>query len=233
MRQNEAERRLDSVRARITQACRAAGRDPETVTLLAVSKTQPAGKIRALFQAGQAVFGENYVAEALQKMPQLTDLGIQWHYIGPAQSNKTRDIATHFDWMLSVDREKILHRLDEQRPGDRPPLNICLQVNIDAEPRKAGCSPGELPELARTAAGCQRLALRGIMAIPAPRNDTAGQLAVFKQLRGLFDDLKAEHPGLDTLSAGMSADLEGAVRAGSTQVRVGTALFSPRVTEDA
>ena len=232
MRQNEAERRLNSVRARITQACRATGRDPEDVQLLAVSKTQPPEKIRALFQAGQAAFGENYVADALEKQPQLSDLPIRWHYIGPVQSNKTRDIAGAFDWVESVDRDKILRRLDEQRPDDRPPLNICLQVNLDGEEQKAGCRPEALPELAREAAGCRRLKLRGIMAIPAPREDTAGQLAVFRRLRELYDTLRADHPDLDTLSAGMSADLEAAVRAGSTQVRVGTALFGPRNTEE-
>jgi len=219
---------IEQVHTRIANACAQAGRDPASVRLLAVSKTHPASAVSHLHRLGQRAFGESYVDEAVAKITGLTDLDIEWHYIGPIQSNKTRTIAEHFDWVQGVDRVKVVRRLADQRPDDLPPLQALIQVNIDDEPQKAGCTPGEIGELAAQITACDRLSLRGLMAIPAPRDDFAEQKAVFDRLYDLFAELRNHHPGIDTLSAGMSADLEAAIAAGSTMVRVGTALFGKR-----
>lgn len=216
------------VRDRINRACTAAGRDPASVRLLAVSKTRSAAEIRKLGEQGQRDFGESYVDEAMDKFEALADLSLIWHYIGPIQSNKTRIIAEHFDWVQSLDRPKIVRRLDDQRPGDLPPLEVLIQVNIDNEPQKAGCRPDEIAELASMIASCKRLKLRGLMAIPAPSESFAEHKRAFDRLHEQFEALRQDHPAVDTLSAGMSADLEAAIAAGSTMVRVGTALFGPR-----
>lgn len=222
------EKRLRDVQDRIRDACHAAGRSPEAVRLLAVSKTQPAAEIRALVHAGQRRFGESYADEAAAKQDQLAEEAIEWHFIGPIQSNKTRLISERFDWVHGVDRVKIARRLADQRPADRGRLNVFIQVNLDAEEGKAGCRPEDIPALAADIAGRERLHLRGLMAIPAPRDDPAGQREAFQRLAKLAAALRREHPQADELSAGMSADLEAAVAAGSTLVRVGTALFGPR-----
>jgi pyridoxal phosphate enzyme (YggS family) len=206
----------------------AARRKPGDVALLAASKAQPADAIRALHAAGQSRFGENYVSEALAKMNALQLPDIEWHFIGPVQSNKTRQIATHFDWVHSVDREKIARRLSEQRDADREPLNVCLQINVSGEPTKSGVTLEDAPALARTIAGLAGLKLRGLMAIPAPTNDTELAQREFEKVTRLYDELLESGFQLDTLSMGMSADLEAAIAAGSTMVRVGTALFGPR-----
>lgn len=220
--------RLHAVQERIHAAERAAGRPPGSVGLIAVSKTQPAAAIRAAVQAGQRDFGENYLQEALAKQTELADCpAIRWHFIGPIQSNKTRPIATHFDWVHSVDRLKVAERLSEQRPSQKPALNICLQVNISHEDSKSGINLAELPELARAVAALPRLRLRGLMAIPAPTADPASQRQAFRTLRLALENL--DLPGLDTLSMGMSDDLEAAILEGATLVRVGTAVFGPRV----
>lgn len=223
-----ARKRLETTLERISTACQAAGRDPQTVRLLAVSKRKPVEAIRELHELGQRAFGENYVDEAVAKIEALDDLDPQWHYIGPIQSNKTKLIAAHFDWVESVDRSKIVRRLNDQRPQALAPLNALIQVNIDEEPQKAGCAPDQIETLASRIADSDRLKLRGLMAIPAPREDHEAQRAVFARLRELFDKLQADHPEVDTLSAGMTADLEAAIAEGATLVRIGTALFGPR-----
>jgi PLP dependent protein len=223
-----ARKRLETTLERIRTACQAAGRDPQTVRLLAVSKRKPVEAIRELHGLGQRAFGENYADEALAKIEALDDLDLQWHYIGPIQSNKTKLIAAHFDWVESVDRIKIVRRLNDQRPQGLVPLNVLIQVNIDEEPQKAGCAPDEIEALASQFADSDRLKLRGLMAIPAPREDYEEQRAVFARLRKLFEKLQADHPEVDTLSAGMTADLEAAIAEGSTEIRIGTALFGPR-----
>jgi hypothetical protein len=224
------EQRLAGVRQRIAQACLAAHRDPAGVSLLAVSKLQPAQAVREAQQAGQRAFGENYVQEALDKMAALADLraALEWHLIGPLQSNKTRSVAEAFDWVHSVDRLKIAQRLSEQRPPGLPPLNICLQVNISGEASKSGLAPEELPDVARAAAALPRLRLRGLMAIPEPAQGLEAQRAPLRALRLLQQQLQAQGLDLDTLSMGMSDDLEAAVAEGSTMVRVGTAVFGAR-----
>lgn len=221
--------RLAAVRARIRAAEHAAGRHSGSVHLLAVSKTQPAAAVRAAYAAGQRAFGENYVQEALAKQAVLADLPIEWHFIGPIQSNKTRDIAAHFAWVHSVDRDKIAQRLAAQRPAHLPPLEVCLQVNISGEATKSGVSPETLPSLAAAVAAMPRLRLRGLMAIPQPSEDPARQRAAFHALCVLRATLQ-EQSGLilDTLSMGMSADLETAVAEGATIVRVGTDIFGAR-----
>lgn len=216
---------IAKVAARIREAAQAAGRDPDTVGLLAVSKTQPAEAIREANGAGLSDFGENYLQEALEKQADLADLALTWHFIGPIQSNKTRAIAEHFDWVHSVDRLKIAQRLSEQRPTELPPLNICLQVNVSGEASKSGCAPQDVAELARTIATLPNLRLRGLMAIPEPTDDRAEQHAAFARLRQLQQALALE---LDTLSMGMSQDLEAAIAEGATWVRIGTALFGAR-----
>lgn len=219
---------LQSVRGRIAAACQAAGRDVNEVTLLAVSKTFGPDAVRQAHAAGQLAFGENYIQEAVEKMALLPDLPLQWHCIGPIQSNKTRLVATHFAWAHTLDRLKIAQRLSEQRPADLPPLSVCIQVNIDGGPSKSGVAPQEALALAREVAQLPRLALRGLMTIPEPGPDFAAQLAVHQKARYLFDTLRAEGLPLDTLSMGMTGDLEAAIRAGSTLVRVGTAIFGGR-----
>ena len=221
---------LSATNARIAAACSACGRPADAVRLLAVTKTQPAEVVRAAAEAGQRAFGENYVQEALAKIEVLADWRdrLEWHLIGPLQSNKTRPVAEAFDWVQSVDRLKIAERLSEQRPPQLPPLQVCLQVNISSEASKSGVAPADVPALARAVAALPRLKLRGLMAIPEPADDPAAQRVPHRALRALFDALNAEGLGLDTLSMGMSADLEAAVAEGATLVRVGTALFGAR-----
>jgi len=218
--------RFQTVLARIRAAELQFQRPPGSVRLLAVSKTQPAAAVAAVAAAGQRCFGENYLQEALDKMAELAALNLEWHFIGPIQANKTRSIAEHFAWVHSVDRLKIAERLNAQRPDDRPPLNICLEVNIDREPSKHGFTESELAEVARAVAALPRLQLRGLMAIPAPATDFAAQRQPFARLREWKERLNIE--GLDTLSMGMSDDLEAAIAEGATWVRIGTALFGPR-----
>lgn len=226
------EQNLQAVRDSIAQAAADAQRAPADVTLLAVSKTFGADAVLAAMRAGQAAFGENYLQEALDKIAFVKEAAPQqapaWHFIGPIQSNKTRPIAEHFDWVHTVEREKIAARLSEQRPAGLPDLNICLQVNISGEASKSGVTPAELPALARAVAQLPRLRLRGLMAIPEPETDLALQRLAFAQLRALYEQLKAEGLALDTLSMGMSADLRAAVLEGATIVRVGSAIFGSR-----
>jgi hypothetical protein len=203
-------------------------RDATSVTLLAVSKTQPASAIRIAATAGITNLGENYLQDALDKMADLHDLPLCWHFIGPIQSNKTRSIAEHFDWVHSVDRLKIARRLSEQRPAGMPPLQVCLQVNISGESSKSGIMPGELAQFAAAVNELPALRLRGLMAIPAASTDTVAQRQAFAQLRHCLEALQTTLPGLDTLSMGMSADLESAIAEGSTIVRIGTDVFGPR-----
>ena len=219
---------LQAVHTRVRAAEERFGRVPGSVALLAVSKTRPPEDLRAAFVEGQRAFGENYVSEALGKMASLGDLAIEWHFIGPVQSNKTRPIAERFAWVHSVDREKVARRLAEQRPAGLPPLQVCVEVNVSGEESKSGVAPGELPALARTVVGLPRLRLRGLMAVPAPEEDFELQRRAFRRLRELFEGLRGEGLPLDTLSMGMSGDLEAAVAEGSTLVRVGTAIFGPR-----
>ncbi|MHA6163110.1 YggS family pyridoxal phosphate-dependent enzyme [Pseudomonas sichuanensis] len=216
---------ISAIASRIDSAARAAGRDPASVQLLAVSKTKPASAVREAFAAGLRDVGENYLQEALTKQQALSDLPLIWHFIGPIQSNKTKAIAEHFDWVHSVDRLKIAQRLSEQRPGHLPPLNICLQVNVSGEDSKSGCAPADLPALAQAVSALPGLRLRGLMAIPEPTDDRAEQEAAFATLRQLQAQLGL---GLDTLSMGMSHDLEAAIAQGATWVRIGTALFGAR-----
>ncbi len=220
--------RLCAVRARIVSACGEAGRDPDSVQLLAVSKTFDAGAVRALAAAGQRAFGENYLQESLEKMTALADLPLTWHFIGPIQSNKTRPIAENFAWAHSVDRLRVAERLSAQRPSGLAPLQVCIEVNVSGEASKGGVAPPDLPALADVVAMLRGLRLRGLMAIPAPTPDPAAQRAAFRQVRELFDDLNSRGHALDTLSMGMSADLESAILEGATIVRVGTALFGER-----
>ncbi len=221
-----------AVRERIAAAARQSGRDPREVALLAVSKTFGADAVIAAADAGQRTFGENYLQEALDKMAEVRalrpDLLLEWHFIGPIQSNKTRPIAEHFDWVHSVDREKIAHRLSEQRPPHLPPLNICLQVNISGEASKSGVAPEETGALARAVAALPHLRLRGLMAIPEPSNDVQQQRAPLRTLRLLAEQVRNQGIALDTLSMGMSADLDAAVAEGATIVRIGTAIFGQR-----
>lgn len=216
---------IAKVGARIREAAQASQRNFADIGLLAVSKTKPADAIREAHAAGVCDFGENYLQEALEKQTQLADLPLIWHFIGPIQSNKTRPIAEHFDWVHSVDRLKIAQRLSEQRPAHLAPLNICLQVNVSAEDSKSGCSPEELTALAQAVVALPNLRLRGLMAIPEPTDDIAAQHAAFARLRQLRDELALN---LDTLSMGMSHDLEAAIAEGATWVRIGTALFGAR-----
>jgi len=225
---NDLKTNLNKVRARIDQATELARRPAGSVMLLAVSKQQTAERIRALYDAGQRHFGENYQQEALQKQQQLADLDIVWHFIGPLQSNKTREVAQHFSWVHSVDREKLLQRLSDQRPGSLSPLNICLQVNIDLEPQKAGAKPEDVAALARLASTLPGLELRGLMAIPSVQQINQTDADSFVRMKLLFEELKSSGLQIDTLSMGMSADLEAAIAAGSNLVRIGTDLFGPR-----
>ena len=229
---------LSHVRARIAEDCRTAGRDPATVRLVAVSKTFPAAGVREAASAGQRDFGENYLQEALDKQAALSDLradprvglrtGLVWHFIGPIQSNKTRQIASSFDWVHSIDRDKVARRLSEQREANMPPLQCCIQVNVSGEQSKSGIAPSELPALAAVVAGLPRLALRGLMAIPEPTADAALARSRFAQLRNLMEGLNRDGHKLDTLSMGMTADMDAAIAEGATMVRVGTAIFGSR-----
>lgn len=216
---------IAKVGERIREAAQASGRDLDGIGLLAVSKTKPAAAVREAFAAGVRDFGENYLQEALDKQAELSDLPLIWHFIGPIQSNKTKPIAEHFAWVHSVDRLKIAQRLSEQRPTGLPPLNICLQVNVSAEASKSGCAPAELAALAQAVSQLPNLRLRGLMAIPEPTDDVAAQRAAFARLRELRDGLPLP---LDTLSMGMSHDLDAAIAEGATWVRIGTALFGAR-----
>ncbi len=220
--------RLHAVLGRTRAAEQRFQRPPGAVRLLAVGKTQPAAAIAALAAAGQRDFGENYFQEALDKMTELATLELEWHFIGPMQANKTRGIAEHFAWVHSVDRLKIAERLSAQRPDHLPPLNVCLQVNIDREPTKHGLDEAELAEVAHAVATLPRLRLRGLMAIPAPAAEFAAQRRPFARLRKLWERLADAGLVLDTLSAGMSDDLEAAIAEGATLVRIGTALFGSR-----
>jgi pyridoxal phosphate enzyme (YggS family) len=213
------------VSERIRAAAQAVQRDETSIHLLAVSKTKPAQAVREAYAAGMRDFGENYLQEALGKQLELTDLPLSWHFIGPIQSNKTRAIAENFAWVHSVDRLKIAQRLSEQRPAELPPLNICIQVNVSGEASKSGCTPADLPALAEAISALPHLRLRGLMAIPEPTEDRAAQDAAFAAVRDLQASLNL---ALDTLSMGMSHDLESAIAQGATWVRIGTALFGAR-----
>lgn len=219
---------LQAVAVRIRDAARAAGRDPSMVRLLAVTKTVPPAAIEEAVAAGLRSFGENYVQEALAKREALCASGIHWHLIGPLQGNKTRAAAECFDWVHTIDREKVALRLSEARPADAPPLNVLIQVNVSGEATKSGVPPAEVAALARSIAPIPRLRLRGLMAIPEPTDDPELQRRRFRSVRELFDRLNQEGIALDTLSMGMSQDLEAAVAEGSTMVRVGTAIFGAR-----
>jgi PLP dependent protein len=221
---------IQQVRDRIAAACASAQRDVQSVTLLAVSKTFGPDAVRQALAAGQHRFGENYVQEALDKIEALADARAQleWHLIGPLQSNKTRVVAERFDWVHAVDRLKIAQRLSDQRPPGLPPLQVCLQVNISAEASKSGLAPADVPALARAVASLPRLRLRGLMAIPEPAGDLAAQRRPHRALRELLLTLRAQGLDVDTLSMGMSADLEAAILEGATIVRVGTAIFGQR-----
>ncbi len=226
--------RLRQLRARIAAAAVAAGRDPQSIRLLAVSKTRPATDLADAVAGGQLAFGENYVQEALAKISALPALigaalpAVEWHFIGPLQSNKTRAVAGHFDWCQSVDSRKLADRLSAQRPEGRAPLNVCVQVRIGDEDSKSGAAPAELAALAAHVASLPGLRLRGLMTIPPPSDDPAQQRRWFAEARALYEQLRAQHASVDTLSMGMSGDLEAAIHEGATLVRVGTALFGER-----
>jgi pyridoxal phosphate enzyme (YggS family) len=223
---------LQAVNTRITKAARRAGRDPDAIQLVAVSKTFPAEAVLAAAESGQAAFGENYVQEAVAKIQEIERRKparpLQWHFIGPIQSNKTRAIAESFDWVQSVDRVRIAERLSQQRPPGRGPLDILLQVNVSGEATKGGVRPEELPAMARAVARLPGLRLRGLMAIPEPQFDPVLQRGPFLRMRQLFDAVRADGLAMDTLSMGMTGDLEAAIEAGATMVRVGTAIFGMR-----
>ena len=222
------QQRLNTVIGRIDAAIARFSREPDSVTLLAVSKTRSADELRTIAAEGITRFGENYLQEALDKMAELADLSLEWHFIGPIQSNKTRSIAEHFNWVHSVDRWKIARRLSDQRPDGLPPLNVCLQVNIDREPQKAGVAPEQAAELARQCVELSGIRLRGLMCIPLPPSEDHDPASSYERMLTLFTELKSAGLNLDTLSMGMSADLESAIMHGSTMVRVGTDLFGPR-----
>ena len=213
------------IRRRIDAAAQRAG---HSATLLAVSKTKPAGAVRALALQGQHAFGENYVQEALAKQRELTDLNLEWHLIGPLQSNKCRDVAENFAWLQTLDRVKLIDLLNRFRPESLPPLNVLIQVNIDDESSKSGCAADNVSSLAERIANAPRLALRGLMAVPEPSSDIEMRRRAFRRMRELFDALKANHPSVDMLSMGMSDDFEIAIEEGATMVRIGTALFGAR-----
>jgi pyridoxal phosphate enzyme (YggS family) len=219
---------VNHVRSRIRSAAIAAGRDPESITLVAVTKAKTAESVRLAATAGVTDFGENYLQEAQVKMDQLADLQLKWHFIGSIQSNKTRTIAERFDWVQSVDRFSVARRLSEQRPFHAPPLNVCIQVALVPEPTKGGVAPDELATLAAAIAGLPRLVLRGLMCVPPPQANAAAERAVFASLRMALEDLNAGGLKLDTLSMGMSGDFESAIAEGATLVRIGTALFGAR-----
>jgi pyridoxal phosphate enzyme (YggS family) len=219
---------MQAVKQRIAAAALAAGRDPASVDLLAVSKTWPADRVRIAARAGQKAFGENYVQEGVDKIAALADLDLEWHFIGPLQSNKTRLVASHFHWMHSLERFKVADRLSSQRPQALAPLNVCIQVNVSGEASKSGVAPDEVVALARQVAGLPRLRLRGLMCIPEPGGGVEVLRERFGLLRELLGQLTAQGHAVDTLSMGMSDDLEVAIEAGSTLVRVGSAIFGSR-----
>ena len=219
---------LTAVRARIGELERRYHRTPGSVTLLAVSKTKPPEAVRAAIAAGQHAFGENHLQDAMTKVEALAGQGVSWHFIGAVQSNKTRPIAAHFDWVHGIEREKIATRLSAQRPADRGPLDVCIEVNVSGEDTKSGVPPAAVEPLARMVHELPGLRLRGLMAIPRPAEDFETQRDPFRLLREILDDLNAKGLGLDTLSMGMTADLEAAIAEGATMVRVGTAIFGPR-----
>jgi pyridoxal phosphate enzyme (YggS family) len=221
---------LNNVRSRVESACKLAGRRPSEITILAVSKRHPASRIRQLHELGLNGFGENYMQEAVVKQEQLTDLGIEWHYIGPLQSNKTRELSRNFDWVQSADRKKVLLRLSRQRPESLPKLNICIQVNIDREEQKAGVLPESLEELVHFTLGLPNLRLRGLMAIPQQASVEHDPANSYERMNDLFRSLVSSGTSLDTLSMGMSADLEQAIVHGSTMLRIGTDLFGARAS---
>jgi pyridoxal phosphate enzyme (YggS family) len=219
---------LQAVHARIAAAAQNSGRNPDDIVLLAVSKTWPASDVREAAAAGQRTFGENYVQEGVEKVAELAELGLEWHFIGPLQSNKTRVVAEAFDWVHSLDRLKIAERLSQQRPVTRAPLQVCLQVNISGENTKSGVALSDVPALAHQIASLPQLRLRGLMTIPAPLDEVTQQRAAFRQLREIFQQLNNDGLQLDTLSMGMSHDLEAAIAEGATLVRIGTAIFGDR-----
>ncbi len=219
---------LQAVRQRVSRAAAAAGRDPRSVTLLAVSKTHPAKLVERALRAGQPAFGENYVQEALEKMAALSGESIEWHLIGPLQSNKTRQVAERFDWVQTLESEKVARRLSGQRPAGKPPLQVLIQVNVSGEASKSGVAPEALAGLAGAIAALPNLRLRGLMAVPEPTKDIALQRFRFHELKNLFEGLKSRGFPLDALSMGMSDDMEAAIAEGSTMVRIGTAIFGAR-----
>jgi pyridoxal phosphate enzyme (YggS family) len=225
---NNLKLNLDNIHTRIACACGEAGRDPSEVSILAVSKKHSAERIKALLDLGQQSFGENYVQEALTKMASFAGREIQWHFIGPLQSNKTREVAQHFQWVQSVDRIKVMQRLSSQRPANLASLNICIQVNIDLEPQKAGVPPDRVNEFVETALSLPGLRLRGLMAIPKAASGQHDPSDSYARMNALYQGLIETGVELDTLSMGMSADLEAAIMHGSTMVRIGTDLFGPR-----
>ncbi|MDP2143099.1 MAG: YggS family pyridoxal phosphate-dependent enzyme [Gallionella sp.] len=220
---------MQAVRAAIADAAETCGRAPQDIELLAVSKTFSADAVREAYDAGQRLFGENYVQEGLDKIAALQDLQIAWHFIGPIQSNKTRPIAEHFNWVHGIERLKIAERLSAQRPAGLPPLQVCLQVNVSGEASKSGVTPDEAETLAHDIAALPNLHLRGLMTVPAPSDDIAEQRAAFAQLRVLFERLKRDGLQLDTLSMGMSHDFPAAIAEGATLVRIGSAIFGNRI----
>ncbi len=220
---------LLAVRQRITAAEARFERDPGSVQLLAVSKGQSVAAVREAFAAGQRCFGESYAQEALGKIAALTDCAPEWHFICPLQRNKTRGVAAHFAWVHSLDRLALAERLNAQRPAELPALQVCIEVNISGEASKTGVTPADVPTLAAAVAALPRLRLRGLMALPAPISGFAAQLTAFQRLRALYEDLRARGYALDTLSMGMSGDLEAAIATGATIVRVGTAIFGGRM----
>lgn len=224
--------RLTATQQRLADAARAAGRDPATILLLAVSKTQPADVIQAAYDAGLRAFGENYIQEAVEKKP-LLPADIEWHCIGPVQSNKSKLVAENFDWCHTVDSIKLAERFNNQRPETLPPLNVCIQLHVGDEDSKSGISADEILEVAAAIAKLPRLRLRGLMTIPPASDEPAEQRRWFAEAREVYENLRAQHPTVDTLSMGMSGDLEAAIAEGSTMIRVGSALFGPRPVKSA
>lgn len=219
---------LNQVREQISNSAARHQREAHEITLLAVSKTKPAEDLQEAYGQGQRHFGENYLQESLEKIAALQELDICWHFIGPLQSNKTRAVAEHFDWLHTVDRLKIAQRLSEQRPTSLPPLNLCIQVNISDEANKSGCQPAELPELINAIEKLPHLQVRGLMAIPKATDDPAEQHRAFAAMKSLLAQLQVDHPQMDTLSMGMSGDMDAAIAEGATMVRIGTAIFGTR-----
>lgn len=229
----DAAERLHAVLERMADAARRAGRDPAELTLVAVSKTRPAPDLQALIGCGQRHFGENYLQEALSKIETLRPQPLVWHFIGQLQSNKTAPVAEQFDWVHTVDRLKLVQRLAAQRPFHAPPLNVCVQVKLEDEPTKGGASIAELPTLLEAVARAPQLKLRGLMTLPPVETTEVDQRRWFAALREVFEQMRRHHPAMDTLSMGMSADLEAAILEGATMIRIGTALFGERLQSQA